>query len=216
MKKRLSLFLVLLLVLGGTMLAGLKTLPTFVRKSITSDNIITMTTSKNVGDELYLRIIASGDYEVEGVDYAHPIDVPYSEGKRYRITSPNINVKGRVLRLECNNDQLTALDVTKCYSLEVLDCSGNYLSMLDLSKSSSLQQVSCGNNRLQNLDVQKCVFLESLYCGGNRLTALDVTRNSSLVGLDISNNRIKGIAMTTLMKSLPNATSPHQATNLGK
>ena len=207
MKKRLPLFLILLLVLGGTMLAGLKTLPTFVRKSITSDNIITMTTSKNVGDELYLRIIASGDYEVEGVDYAHPIDVPYSEGKRYRITSPNINVKGRVLRLECNNDQLTALDVTKCYSLEVLDCSGNFLSVLDLSKSSSLQQVSCGNNRLQNLDVQKCVFLESLYCGGNRLTALDVTRNSSLVGLDISNNRIKGTAMTTLMKSLPNATS---------
>ena len=48
--------------------------------------------------------------------------------------------------LVCNNNRLTALDVSHNRNLEQLDCYGNKLTTLDLSNNTALSRLKCYNN----------------------------------------------------------------------
>ncbi|MBQ6919894.1 MAG: leucine-rich repeat domain-containing protein, partial [Synergistaceae bacterium] len=77
--------------------------------------------------------------------------------------------------LYCEENQLTALDVTNNTALTSLECSGNQLTALDVSNNTALEWLSCSNNKLTALDVSKNTALATLECFSNQLTALDVT-----------------------------------------
>ena len=53
-----------------------------------------------------------------------------------------------LISLNCSDNQLTALDLSKNTALEVLDCSNNYLNALDVSKNTSLEQLDCSGNKI--------------------------------------------------------------------
>ncbi|MDR0422474.1 MAG: hypothetical protein LBH72_05635 [Proteiniphilum sp.] len=48
----------------------------------------------------------------------------------------------------CNEQCLTALDVSNCIALRVLYCSSNKLSALDMSKNTALKGLACDKNQL--------------------------------------------------------------------
>lgn len=52
--------------------------------------------------------------------------------------------------LECSNNQLTALDVSKNTALMGLFCSDNQLTALDLSKNTKLRYLNCSRNCMPN------------------------------------------------------------------
>ncbi|MCL2488116.1 MAG: protein kinase, partial [Oscillospiraceae bacterium] len=54
--------------------------------------------------------------------------------------------------LYCNNNDLTALDVSKNTALIILACSDNHLTALDLSKNTSLAWLFCDNNHFKSRD----------------------------------------------------------------
>lgn len=91
-------------------------------------------------------------------------------------------------------------------SMWFLDCSDNDLQSLDISKNTALTMLACANNKLQSLDVSKNTNLGFLACYGNQLTALDLTMNTKLSELDCFLNQIKGENMDALIASLPNGT----------
>ncbi len=78
--------------------------------------------------------------------------------------------------LDCNNNQLTKLDVSKNTKLTSLYCYGNKLTTLDLSNNTKLFYLQCSNNRLTNLNVSKNTALRELYCYDNQLTGLDISK----------------------------------------
>lgn len=90
--------------------------------------------------------------------------------------------------LNCANNQLTSLDISKNTKLQAFYCFNNNLTSLDVSKSTALTILDCHGNQLTSLDVSKNTALISLDCGQNKLTSLDVSQNTALTSLDCSNN----------------------------
>jgi len=95
--------------------------------------------------------------------------------------------------LDCDNNQLTNLDVSNNTSLTFLRCSFNQLTSLDVSNHTALTQLTCYNNQLTSLDVNNNTSLTRLYCGSNQLTSLDVSNNTALTQLTCYNNQLTSI-----------------------
>ena len=87
-------------------------------------------------------------------------------------------------------------------ALAYLDCSNNQLTTLDVSKNTALESLDCCNNQLMTLDVSKNTALMWLRCSYNQLTTLNVS-NTALESLYCYCNQIKGAAMDALINSLP-------------
>ena len=106
--------------------------------------------------------------------------------------------------LNCFDNQLTSLDVSKNTALIYLDCYGNQLTSLDVSKNTALTYLDCGRNQLTSLDVSKDTALTELDCRSNQLTKLDVSKNTALTELDCRSNQLtkldvsKNTVLTTL------------------
>jgi len=105
--------------------------------------------------------------------------------------------------LNCSNNQLKTLDVSKNIALTSLDCFYNQITSLDLSQNIVLTNLICTYNRLTTLDVSLNISLTSLACDSNQLKSLDISNNIALNSLDCSNN----IDLTTLDISKNNNTS---------
>ena len=95
--------------------------------------------------------------------------------------------------LNCNNNQLTTLDVSKNTALEHLNCNNNQLTTLDVSKNTALTELNCYWNQLTSLDVSANTALTSLKCYGNQLTTLDVSKNTALTELNCFWNQMTSL-----------------------
>jgi len=85
--------------------------------------------------------------------------------------------------LNCNENQLSSLDVEGCKKLKELYCADNQLSKLDVSNCNKLKVLSCAENALKMLDVENCRSMQSITCNYNNLKALDVSNCSKLESL---------------------------------
>ena len=103
-----------------------------------------------------------------------------------------------LVSLECNDNQLTTLNLSNNTALSYLECWGNQLTSLDLTQNLMLDYLYCQDNQLTSLDVSNNFALITLYCEINQLTSLDVSANTVLIDmwcntnqlttLDVSNN----------------------------
>ncbi|CDB10833.1 conserved repeat protein [Bacteroides sp. CAG:633] len=91
--------------------------------------------------------------------------------------------------LDCMDNQLTTLDVTKLTNLTTLICSGNQLTALDVTKLTNLTDLECNDNQLVSLNVSTLEELKYLWCHGNKMTALDITNNAYLGDLKCGNQQ---------------------------
>lgn len=92
-------------------------------------------------------------------------------------------------KLDCKNNNLTRLDVSKNTKLTKLYCEFNQLTGLDLSKNTALTELNCQVNQLTSLDLSKNTALTKLGCHDNQLTSLDLSKNTALDTLDCSGNK---------------------------
>ncbi|MDI9521924.1 MAG: hypothetical protein QM237_01500 [Bacteroidota bacterium] len=142
----------------------------------------------------------------------------------YTLGAQTVTVYGKVTVLNCENNQLTSLNVSNNTVLTFLDCSSNQLSSLEVSNNKKLEKLYCRSNQLTSLDISNNKELEILWCNNNQLTTLNVSNNvklwflschdNQLTSLDVSkntlfeqlfcyNNKISGANMTALVNSLP-------------
>jgi hypothetical protein len=105
--------------------------------------------------------------------------------------------------LNCGENQLTELDISKNMKLGNLYCNNNQLKALDISENTNLSYLLCEENELTKLDVSKNTELIQLRCFSNQLTALDVSKNTELKFLYCYENQLRGEAMDALIGSLP-------------
>ena len=199
MNKQLRIWLFALL---GTLLAT---------SSLLAEGVITFTTAKAVGETVMLKMTYTGDAPTLSGATGTPIS---GTEVTYTLTSQTVTITGDVTGLNCNENQLTALDVSKNTALRSLVCSYNQLTALDLShnteltelycfknqltaldvsKNTALTRLSCPDNQLTTLDLSQNTELTMLYCYNNQLTALDVSKNTALIWLDCNNNQLKAL-----------------------
>ena len=95
-------------------------------------------------------------------------------------------------KLDCNNNRLTELDVSKNTKLVELYCMGNWqLSELDVSKNTALKILWCGSSNLSSLRLSSNTELEALDCSYSQLSYLSTYNNPKLWYLDCSHNNLK-------------------------
>ncbi|SVA89937.1 uncharacterized protein METZ01_LOCUS142791, partial [marine metagenome] len=95
--------------------------------------------------------------------------------------------------LNCENNQLTALDVSNNPALSYLNCYINQLTALDVSANTALTTLSPGHNQLTTLDVSNNTALTALQCNNNLLTSLDVSANTELTFLYCYSNQLTSL-----------------------
>ena len=82
-------------------------------------------------------------------------------------------MKARLVYLECQNNNLNALDLSEYPNLVVLQCYWNNLTELNANAAPHLQTLRCFSNRIDSLNVSTLTKLSSLDCG-NHQTGEDV------------------------------------------
>ena len=95
--------------------------------------------------------------------------------------------------LECQNNQITSLDVSQLTALTYLDVRHNNLTTLDVSNNTALTDLYCQFNQLTTLDVSQLTALTTLNCKNNQLTNLDVSTNTALISLRCSDNQLTSL-----------------------
>lgn len=78
-------------------------------------------------------------------------------------------------------------------ALEVLECSENNLTKLDISKNTNLKQLFCGYNAIESLDVSLHPELAIIWCNFNKISNLNVSKNPKLISLICSNNLLTSL-----------------------
>jgi hypothetical protein len=145
-------------------------------------NVITMTTSKKAGDEIYLDIPPNENYTVSGADRIF--------SSNYTLTSSTVTITGDVTSLYCEGNSLISLDVSGDTLLTELFCYANSLTSLDVSKCTKLTTLNCDHNSLTKLDVSNCTEMTGLGCEYNKLTELDLSNPNKLVILQCEGNNL--------------------------
>jgi len=98
--------------------------------------------------------------------------------------------------LQCSNNNLSSLDVSKNTELELLECFNNNIITLDVSNNPQLRRINCSQNQIEHLDVSNVPLLAYLMCEINQLKHLDFSNNSHLAGLDCRKNQITSLDFT--------------------
>ena len=155
----------------------------------TSGSAVTGADQTSMAAYTYLDVSSRGISDLAGIEYFNTLEYLY-----------------------CNNNLLTALDVSNNAELIYLDCDGNRLPELDLSNTTLLEHLDCRSNQLTELDVSNSTALSFLHCGSNKLTELDVSANSELGYLIcyenymVSPDSVKGWQELGLVINSPSAT----------
>lgn len=98
------------------------------------------------------------------------------------LTGLDVDVthKPNLIRVECQNNQLTSLILGENKGLEKLNCAHNQLTQLNLNNMISLKELNCSNNQLTVLDVSSSPDLTTLVLKNNHLTSLNLDNNPKL------------------------------------
>ena len=165
-------------------------------QAFAQDTIVTMT-SKYKLVKIYAEWAGSGSITANGVelnnDFEFENEITTTADSSVVLTTTG---DAQLTSLNCSNNLLTALDVTKCSELRELFCSLNALTVLDISKCTKLNVLACSENSLSALDVTKCTELKGLLFAFNSLTSIDVTNCTELTDLSCYNNSLTTLDVT--------------------
>ena len=112
--------------------------------------------------------------------------------------------------LDCDENELTELNVSKLQKLTTLYCGGNKFEKLDFSKNPNLMFITCwgtieftmdkaeAKGTLTSIDISACRDLSELNVEGNQLTELDISNNPNLTRLYCPANKITSLDVSHL------------------
>ncbi|SEP31938.1 gliding motility-associated C-terminal domain-containing protein [Flavobacterium sp. CF108] len=109
------------------------------------------------------------------------------------LTALDISKNTKLTYLDCHENHLTSLDVSMNYNLKDFSCNQNNLTVLDISKNLALENLGCSYNQLQNLDISKNAALKTFYCTNNQITNLDTSNNVNLNLFVCYNNQLTSL-----------------------
>lgn len=90
------------------------------------------------------------------------------------ITALDLSANTKLTNLDCSYNELTQLSLAGLTELTWLSCEGNALTELDLSDQ-QLRNLFCHNTSLSALDLSGQTELQKLYCYGTNISSLDLS-----------------------------------------
>ena len=156
----------------------------YVEKIIDIDHSGTLSQEERNATVIY--VLGMGIKDLTGIEFFPELEnLDCSENQ---LTQLDVSKNPKLKRLVCYENKLTSLDVSNNPTLILLDCERNLLTSLNVSKNTVLAALVCGSNKLDELDVSENTALKELYCQANQLTSLDLSPNTALIILGCSGN----------------------------
>ena len=157
-----------------------------------------------------------GIESLEGVEYFTELQELFCNDNA--LTAIDVTQFTKLTRLACGQNQIARLDLSQNILLENLHCANNQLTVLDLSHCPKLWRVYCKTNQLTALDVSMLPLLKEFTCDINQLTALDVSKNTALTKLSCYNNQLTAldVSKNTALTSLDCSYNQLTALNVSK
>ena len=106
------------------------------------------------------------------------------------LTTLNLSDNINLVYLGVEANALTSIIFGSITTLEGLNLRDNALPSIDVSNNASLIWFSAENNVLASIDITDCTALTILGINDNQLTSLDLTLFPSLTSLNVSNNTL--------------------------
>lgn len=151
---------------------------------------------------LELEYLYCSNNDLEQLDVKNSKWLRELDCSKNRLTALDLDVahKPNLVRVECQNNQLTSLILGENKMLEKLNCANNQLTQLNLNNMSSLKELNCANNQLTVLDVSSSPDLTKLWLKNNQLTSLNLDNNLNLnfTYTDICNSDFNNVYTVTL------------------
>ena len=137
----------------------------------------------------------------------------------WSCTAGNATQSGDLTYLNCDNNNLTSLDVSGLTALTYLTCENNNLTSLDVSGLTALISLSCNNNQITSLDVSGLTAPTFLSCDNNQISLIqgigfEGMNAPSMVIADFSNNNLTTDAVWTFLNDFANANPSPNPINL--
>ncbi|MBL0736068.1 T9SS type A sorting domain-containing protein [Flavobacterium sp. GN10] len=85
-----------------------------------------------------------------------------------------------LVSLDCSNNTLTKIDLSKNLALTNVNVTKNQLSILDLSKNTKLTILSASFNKIESLDVSKNIALKEIDCASNNMYNLNLKNGNNV------------------------------------
>ncbi len=110
--------------------------------------------------------------------------------------------------LDCSNNLLKSINISKNVKLTKLLMSVNNLTGIDLSKNTALLYLDLSYNNgfdnssfngIRNLNVSRNINLIELNCSANSIASLDVSKNLKLISLRCAENKLKSLDVSKLL-----------------
>ena len=92
-----------------------------------------------------------------------------------------------LVRIYCDNSQISVLDVSQAWRLTDIKCGSNNISKLNVKHLASLAYLSCSVNPMPVLNLSYLTVLARVYCHSMPLVELDVTGCYGITDLECYN-----------------------------
>jgi len=135
-----------------------------------------------------LDVSASSIFDMSGIE--HFVNLVVLDCSNNTITDLNLSKNLRLERLACNKNVLQNLDIVDCTELRMLDCNFNSLSVLNLTTNNLIEYLKCSSNQLNTLDLVTNEEIRILDCSDNQINVLDLSNNYNLTALDCADNHL--------------------------
>ena len=104
--------------------------------------------------------------------------------------------------LNCEDNEIVELDVSKNTELVELDCSINKIKSLDISRNAKLEDLIADHNNLEQLYTGSNTAIKMIDCYCNKLTELDLSANTALDELTCYSNKLTRLALPSSIYKL--------------
>ncbi len=154
----------------------------------------TIVTDMKVGEQLALKLEASGPIVLKGVkeDY---LEGEYDEGMYYyTLTDQTVEIYGSFSGFQCSRNKISSIDLSGNNDLIYVECYQNGLKTLKVDKCPNLEEIFAQINNLTELNLSDCVALSMLDCSDNQLTTLSVNSAPDLELLRCYNNQLTSLS----------------------
>jgi len=189
------------------------------------DQVVRMTTAKGVGESMTL--IVNNTNAGVSVDWGDGVAVSYPKSEdavciiKGIVKGDNVVLTGgeKFNTLICENNKLTALDVSGAPDLQSLYCQQNQLTVLSIVKQTALKDLDVSDNKITNLQGTKntnFASLENLNVANNGMTTMAGSRSvGSIGGANMQHLNIANNAFQTLYTSSNSNLDMLVCSNLG-
>lgn len=168
--------------------------------------------STNFPDQVFLQYVKDN---IDTADTTGQKDGKLSQAERDAVTEISItntnctDLTGiayfaNLTKLNCFDNKLTTLDVSKNAKLRILKCYNNGMEKLNLGDITHLTLLNCDDNNLTELDVSKNPNLEDLECRENKLRRVVIGKKYSLTTLYLRGNQLTSLDLSGTTREIWN------------